>query len=753
MTDRPPSKSAFEPESAAPSDVPDITQKRARVSVRFAGKPPGPASGPAAPPEEPPPSTDPDDFARLSPSGRAAFGAAMGLAEGSGATEVHMEHLLAGLFATSSGPVRTAVQAADLDGPAYLEALARGAGVTLPDPEPYKDRIATRLPGLSAHVQQALRAAIDLAASNEPGAVQARHLFAGAMQIRVCRPVTELLNARVDGARALAGSPDPADSPGGLVVSAQTDLPTRVDRLGYRPIVDALRTLLTGDKTTFPLTIGISAPWGGGKSSVMEQLQEDLRSIEAKPRWVIVVFPAWRYETGEQLWAAMAKATYDAAVRSRGNRVRRLWFRLRLEASRLSVGKRVMRGILAVVPGALIGYASTQINLLGLGDTGEAAIGGGAGTAIGALAQAAWVNLADPFKRTIESMAANPPIPSGDGFNIAASQQVNSLMKILLRDGGRMAVFIDDLDRCSPTNVVRVIEAVNQIFVSGAEAATRSEEEKEEGRIRAWIRRRRGTELKKNVSRLVFVAGMDRQVVARGIEVRFAALKRRLDQEKDPAGQAYGLSFLDKIVQLWVVLPTPSEEKLLEMLASVAGEDGHVTRATPSTGTADGNGRTERPVEATNGKPPEEKPSEEDSDAVKEAMKEGIRCLDRNPRQVKRFNNAFRLQLALAQSSEPLSDDQLKLLARWVALRLRWGALASAMDEHAGLLEALELVAMNTTRSLRGADGTLVRRQKRRVPRWFDTNQFADLEELKVVLKAGTGRISELRDRPFLRIA
>ena len=56
--------------------------------------------------------------------------------------------------------------------------------------------------------------------------------------------------------------------------------------------------------------------------------------------------------------------------------------------------------------------------------------------------------------------------------------------------------------------------------------------------------------------------GMDRQVVARGIEVRYEALRKRLAETGDAAGDAYGLSFLDKIVQLWVTLPTPQPARL-----------------------------------------------------------------------------------------------------------------------------------------------------------------------------------------------
>ena len=74
------------------------------------------------------------------------------------------------------------------------------------------------------------------------------------------------------------------------------------------------------------------------------------------------------------------------------------------------------------------------------------------------------VGFGDDFKRAIESLASKPAIAEGDGFGLLAAKQVDSLMRELLANDGKVAIFIDDLDRCTPDNVVRVIEAVNRIF-------------------------------------------------------------------------------------------------------------------------------------------------------------------------------------------------------------------------------------------------------------------------------------------------
>ena len=629
--------------------------------------------------------------------------------------------------------------------------LERASRTRIPPPGAYQPLPLDPMPTLSTHARQALVLARRSADADKSDIGEGQLLF-GAMSVQDCDPVAALLERGVHASAALnVATPPPALLT--ATASAQTDLPTTQDRLGYAPVVAALRALLTGGKTTFPLTIAISAPWGGGKSSVMRLLRDQLRAHGGRPGWVIVEFPAWRYETGEQLWAAMAKATYDAALDpTRLNWYQRLLFRIRLEVRRSSPWRLVVRAaviVLGVLLGLVIGnLAATQLA------ASATALGVGA---LIAIAQALWVGFGDDFKRAIESLASKPAIAEGDGFGLLAAKQVDSLMRELLANDGKVAIFIDDLDRCTPDNVVRVIEAVNQIFVAGADIA--SEPPKASSGTAAPT-------AEDKPRRLVFIMGMDRQVVARGIEVRYDALRKRLTEAGDPAGDAYGLAFLDKIVQLWVTLPTPRPKALQSLLASIAGIDDAwlaaregarraavadgVVSTNGAGGTEGGNGLpTERPVDVV---PPEPPPEAADSTAVWEALLVGAEALEQNPRQVKRFSNAFRLQLQLVlrSSSEPFTDDQLKALARWVAIRLRWGELAHAMDEEPALLGALERSAVNSEGSTNPPADVAEEHLK-----WVDPSTFPDLPALQAILRAGESgeRISHLPFDQFIRIA
>jgi hypothetical protein len=758
----------------------------------------------APPAQEAPVVNAPDSLdailARLSPPAREALGNAERVRIGAGSGQIHMEHLLLGLYRTADGPANRLISEAKISEEELLEILERAAKQHLPvAPEDVETAKSVETPTLSRHARAAMIGGAQTADAMRSELIQTGHLFFGAMSVEACSPVEELARRGVDKDQALAlerlragqqEQPPPGDetetvpsagtepAPETLTVgaSAQTDQPTAHDLLGYTGLVDALADLLTGSDTTFPLTIGISAPWGGGKSSIMRLLDGRLREQPEDSPWVIVYFPAWRYETGEQLWAAMAKAAYDEGLRIQGGLLGRIRFRWDLERKRGAVPRFAARAgapVLAAIAGVLLG------NLLGSATgapAGTVATVGGIGGFVG-VAQALWGALADPFKRAVESFAQNPGVHEGDGFTPEAAAQVNALMELLLERGQSVAIFIDDLDRCTPRNLVRVIEAVNQIFIAGSDvAAPPSSATASTG----------AAEPESKPRRIVFVMGMDRQVVARGIEAEYHDLKALLDKERDPAGRDYGLAFLDKIIQLWVTLPTPSRAGLEVLLRTVAGfpsDKGPDNEAVINRFKAEMAAATrdippdDRAAIAAAARKVREQADEasraaatwagesflstftagtaKESERVWNAMQEGATFLEPNPRQVKRFNNAFRLQLNLAARSFDVtfSPDQLGALARWVAIRLRWAELAHDMDDYDDLLWALETVANVPTPD--AADAVRLARQKVRTPTWFTEDDFPELPELLSALKAERPeqQVSRLPFGSFVRAA
>ncbi|MCC5887775.1 MAG: hypothetical protein JJT88_15170 [Gammaproteobacteria bacterium] len=84
------------------------------------------------------------------------------------------------------------------------------------------------------------------------------------------------------------------------------------DRLGFQPYVEAVAEFILAEQTRPPLALAINAPWGQGKTSFMNMLDQQLkRSAEGTTTRVATTwFNPWKYSEPEQIWAAfVAKVT------------------------------------------------------------------------------------------------------------------------------------------------------------------------------------------------------------------------------------------------------------------------------------------------------------------------------------------------------------------------------------------------------------------------------------------------------------
>ena len=146
----------------------------------------------------------------------------------------------------------------------------------------------------------------------------------------------------------------------------------------------------------------------------------------------------------------------------------------------------------------------------------------------------------NPFRRAIERHAKRPDYEEQLGFTAEADHDVRALTRVLAPDDDHaLAVFVDDLDRCSSAHVVEVVEAMNQIFNAAED------------------------------HRCAFVLGLDRDVVATSIEVVYEDTVARLVAARNPLGDRFGLEFLAKLVQLTVAIPQPNAGAIRALLSRV----------------------------------------------------------------------------------------------------------------------------------------------------------------------------------------
>jgi hypothetical protein len=158
----------------------------------------------------------------------------------------------------------------------------------------------------------------------------------------------------------------------GFSTHIATDMPTTEDALGYLEYAYAIARFMTHPLSKAPLTVGIQAPWGGGKTSLMRMIRGfldpkaeaqtaarpffestvlTLREVRqlldeaAKPgpspslpsppeadrkrEPLTVWFNAWKYESTNQLWAGLADAIIEQVARRLSTAEReRFWFLL-----------------------------------------------------------------------------------------------------------------------------------------------------------------------------------------------------------------------------------------------------------------------------------------------------------------------------------------------------------------------------------------------------------------------------------------
>lgn len=193
------------------------------------------------------------------------------------------------------------------------------------------------------------------------------------------------------------------------------DNPSEIDLLGFdavaAPIVDAIAS-----SDLDPLTIGVHARWGGGKSTVLNLLNSALASIDGI---VVVQTSPWEYDDHDDVKGTLIAELLDA-LREQFGKVEGLKDRVDQLIKRISwsrVGKVVSRGILA-----------HEVDFEALSEV-----------------------LKPQARDSDKSMA---------GFKKEFGDLIETLPGVR-----RVVVLVDDLDRCAPPATVATLEAI-KLFLS-----------------------------------------------------------------------------------------------------------------------------------------------------------------------------------------------------------------------------------------------------------------------------------------------
>ncbi|TMJ15533.1 MAG: hypothetical protein E6G94_06990 [Alphaproteobacteria bacterium] len=323
------------------------------------------------------------------------------------------------------------------------------------------------------------------------------------------------------------------------------------------------------------LTLGEVARFLNGRTP--ERLKPEA-PLEDSGNWT-VWFNAWKYENSEQVWAGLVTAIVQQ-VSARLEPAQRELFLLRLQLARIDDGivrsrihDRIMRAFLAALGKGASAIAAATLAFLG---SAYAAPQLGLSLAapylwgLGALAPVAaptilyWLK-ADRVKAEPASFSLSDYIRVPD-YNEAVGS-IHRIHEDLLRvldlapetmsaslagaeSGGRkspIVIFIDDLDRCSPSKVAQVVEGVSMFLAS-------------------------------DLYRCMFVIGMDPQIVAAALEREHDGVIAKLPSYERAV--PLGWRFMDKFIQLPFTIP-PSDDATLRGFVKELGVERETTGDAP----------------------------------------------------------------------------------------------------------------------------------------------------------------------------
>ena len=409
------------------------------------------------------------------------------------------------------------------------------------------------------------------------------------------------------------------------------DNETTEDLLGFQVHADLIRSIVT-DPEMLPVTIGVFGDWGSGKTSVMKMLEESFNpnnydeGSEERTKYeriACLYFNGWLFEGYDD-----AKSAILSSILLQLSEHQCFGPKIRDKAANLLKSVDSMRfvrlGLQHVALPAFAAYVSGGASLI-------PSIVGGASSVFGKKEE---VSEEDNSEETAADenvdldKLINANKPSSAHLDVRSFRDKFSSL-IAECDIDSLVVLIDDLDRCSPDRIIDNLEAI-KLFL--------------------------------NVEQTAFIIGADRRIVRHAIAMRYKPREiEEQDDQEEPADRLV-TDYLEKLIQIPYHLPqlSPTEVEtymvLLFCLRDLKKEDAEkCLDAFDSLRTRDRYsvfGYTNvKNVLGEQGVPESLSKSLTFSAASAPLITEGLKG---NPRQIKRFLNAFVLRKKLAEVAKLL---------------------------------------------------------------------------------------------------
>ena len=478
------------------------------------------------------------------------------------------------------------------------------------------------------------------------------------------------------------------------------------DALGYQKVARAVKAFITDEETRLPLTLSVEGEWGTGKSSFMGLLKRDLDipGADGSSGFLSVWFNPWRYETVEAMWAALAISMTDQLKQglSFGKRIGIWWNifqrRFKQRCKLFAWIRTVLLALLATIVGlVVVGFGLVDKDFVVL-------------PAIVAIFYAAnkvfassGSSIADDLKGFFEEPNYAEQATVLQRFHTDLRYIMMACVRAHRPAGDRplpkIALFIDDLDRCEVPIASEVLRSLNLFFATDQDESFADAENGD-------------------VPKIVCLLGMDREKVAASIAAQHEKILPWLEApsgregsgSKRSDGLRFGYRYLEKFIHVTLMLPSPGRAQMKDFLDRLCGPIVEKASVLPKIGEEDGNlslpgddSLPDQPIDPATpdplptppvaGDPGVDMPSEEaiaaarqevqatETELVRRCAELAAPALGFNPRRLKQFVNLYRLRIRLAVElgvyrhyrEQPVADMKiltLEQIGRLVAIEL-----------------------------------------------------------------------------------
>jgi hypothetical protein len=445
----------------------------------------------------------------------------------------------------------------------------------------------------------------------------------------------------------------------------QTDDPARLDALERGPFAAVLAARIVevrksargadpDDDRAF--MVHLHGPWGSGKSSMLNLIQQELEhpSDGAEPS-LVVWFNAWKHQRMRPPWWALLSAIYRTAVKkcyeigaapqrnAERRSLQKLWLRWRLRADWGPL--LIVVAVLAAIVSFAVASGALQLTLTaGAGALGVAA-------AIYTYARPALFGSAKAAQ-TYADLTTDPYSPVVKLFG-----------GLVARIKPPLVVFIDDLDRCDSDYVVELLEGIQTLF--------------------------RGAPV-------TYVVAAERKWICSSFEKKYGDFAGSIGEPCRPLGYL----FLDKLFQISAGMPRLTPEIQAVYLDALLSEGAAETTVPDATLMAEAKERLrgisdetqiQQAIAETEGKSVAEQRAvraaaaiqitgAEAATATEHRLKKLAHLLEPNPRSMKRLVNAVGMAQARGILEGRAASPETR--ARWAMLSLRWPVFAEFIADN-----------------------------------------------------------------------